>query len=290
MKANMTDILRAARLIGKSKVMLLGMACEILALAAVVWNWSGITEWSWLPNATLTVATAGAFIVAWRIAWDYHGRGLNEEQSRDVRYILANANLSERQREDVQGILANASLNATQMDEVAEAIKSSGLTERQKSELEAAIKDVHIYETVLAQKAMAEALSYVWERGPNLDYRHGHVVVIERTGTYQLEVQLVESPLPQGICERQHEDELTPDINTLEIAKSLFQPFGTPVVLWMHPGNGKLCSTHFHNRMALGRVLVFNLYNCVPERRAPAPGDDVLTRDESGKWMWEKRS
>ena len=280
------------RMIFWSRWMVAGVICEILAFIAAVGNWfaGSWLVWQLLPNVALTLATLGAIMVAGRVAWDYHGRGLNGRQQDNVRDILASASLSARQREEAEGILANANLNETQKEEVAEAIKSSGLTERQKSELEAAIKDVHIFDTVLAQKAMAEALSYVWERGPNLDFRHGHVVVIDRTRTGQLEVQRVESPLPQGICERQHEDELTPDINTLEIAKSLFQSLGTPVVLWMHPGNGKLCYTNFHNRMALGRGLVFNLYNCVPEWRASAPGDDVLTRDESGKWAWVQRS
>ena len=286
----MNAIMNVMMTIWQSKIMTLGVVCEILAVIAAALSSPAIPTPGWLPYAALLMATIGAAIVAGKVAWDYHGRGLNATQRKDVQDILASAGLSESQTEGVQGLLANANLNATQIDAVAEAIKSSGLTEHQKSELEAAIQDVHIYETVLAQKAMAEALSYVWDRGPNLDFRHGHVVVIDRTHTGQLDVQRVESPRPQEVCERQHEDESTPDINTLEIAKSLFQRLGTPVVLWMHPGNGKLCYTNFHNQMFRGRGLVFNLYDCVPEWRASAPGDDVLTRDESGKWTWEQRS
>ena len=113
----------AIRMILRSPIMTIGVFCEIIAFSAAAWNW--VDSYQWLPNAALTLATVGAVIVASRVAWDYHGRGLNEKQ-----------------REELKDILTNSSLNETQMDEIAEAILSSGLTPRQKSDLPAAIRAI----------------------------------------------------------------------------------------------------------------------------------------------------
>ena len=123
------------RMIFWSRWMVAGVICEILAFIAAVGNWfaGSWLVWQLLPNVALTLATLGAIMVAGRVAWDYHGRGLNGRQQDNVQDILASASLSARQREEAEGILANANLNETQKEEVAEAIKSSGLTERQKS-------------------------------------------------------------------------------------------------------------------------------------------------------------
>ena len=76
----------AARMIWRSKIMTLGVACEILAVIAAILNW--VNNFWWLPNAALTLATLGAVAVATKIAWDYHGRGLNAQQRDDVDGIL----------------------------------------------------------------------------------------------------------------------------------------------------------------------------------------------------------
>ena len=54
--------------------------------SAAAWNW--VDSYQWLPNAALTLATVGAVIVASRVAWDYHGRGLNAKQTQEVNDIL----------------------------------------------------------------------------------------------------------------------------------------------------------------------------------------------------------
>ncbi len=269
MKVNMTDVSRAARLIGKSKVMLLGMACEILALAAVVWNWSGITEWSWLPNATLTVATAGAFIVAWRIAWDYHGRGLNEEQRRDVLDIQANANLNEIQKE-----------------EVTEAVKSSGLTERQKSDLPAALIATEVADVVEAQKAADAADDYLDKQKPD----HGHVVVIRRISSTQFNVQFVEPPEARGKCQRRHNREQGGKFSFEEIVIALLAKSHGPAVLWRHPRTGGICYTDRDDPEAFTNELVFSFEDCVPKWDVPVVGDYVLTLDPSDHYVWERKS
>ena len=137
----------AIRMIRQSKFMMLGVACEIFALIAATWNW--VDSYRWLPNFALTLATIGAVIVASRVAWDYHGRGLNAKQ-----------------REELKDILTNASLNETQMDEIAEAILSSGLTPRQKSDLPTALQEIDLVSTVFAQKALADAINHLKNASP----------------------------------------------------------------------------------------------------------------------------
>ena len=106
----------AVSLIWQSKIMTVAIFCEAIAAIAAVLNW--VTDFWWLANAALTLATFGAVAVACRVAWDYHGRGLNAQQTHHV-----------------DGILTGASLNQTQSNEIAEAIQSSELTPRQKSRL-----------------------------------------------------------------------------------------------------------------------------------------------------------
>ena len=65
----------AISLIWQSKIMTGAIVCEAIAAIAAVLNW--VTDFWWLANAALTLATFGAVAVACRVAWDYHGRGLN---------------------------------------------------------------------------------------------------------------------------------------------------------------------------------------------------------------------
>ena len=193
----------AVRMIWQSKVMTLAMACEILALIAATWNW--VDSYRWLPNVALTLATIGAVVVAFRVAWDYHGRGLNANQ-----------------RQDVDGILTNASLNETQMKEITEAIRSSGLTPRQKSDLPAALRELSVANIVEAQKAVDLALDYLRKSD------HGHVVVIHTIGVGRLDVRYVGPPSARGVCQRQHAYEQGDDLNLVKVATSplpaIYQP------------------------------------------------------------------
>lgn len=279
----MIVVVNVLRTIWQSKIMTLGVVCEILAVIAAALSAPVIPTPGWLPYAALLMATIGAVIVAGKVAWDYHGRGLNATQGNDVQDILTSAGLSERQREDVQGVLGSASLNPMQMDEVGEAIKSSGLTERQKSELEEALKEVPIVATVFAQKAVSDARDYLLKPGRG----HGHVVVINRIGFSQYDVQYLDPPWIDVGCPRSHAHEQGNDISVLDIARSLLYPFGTPAVLWKHPGNGQWCYTNHNDPRSFGNPIVFNIYDCVPEWRGPAVGDYVLTTDESGKYTWK---
>ena len=69
----------AVSLIWQSKIMTGAIVCEAIAAIAAVLNW--VTDFWWLANAALTLATFGAVAVACRVAWDYHGRGLNAHQT-----------------------------------------------------------------------------------------------------------------------------------------------------------------------------------------------------------------
>ena len=254
----------AIRMIRQSKFMMLGVACEIFALIAATWNW--VDSYRWLPNFALTLATIGAVIVASRVAWDYHGRGLNEKQ-----------------REELKDILTNSSLNKTQMDEFAEAILSSGLTPRQKSDLPTALQEIDLVSTVFAQKALADAINHL------KNAEHGHVAVIRITGFHQLDVQCVAPPPARGECQRQHTYEQGSDINYLEITKSIFNPFCEPAVLWRHPGSRALRNTNHNDPASFTRALVFSFEDCVPKWRDPIVGDYVLTRDATGGSKWEQK-
>lgn len=254
----------AIRMIWQSKFMMLGVACEIFALIAATWNW--VDSYRWLPNFALTLATIGAFIVACRVAWDYHGRGLNEKQ-----------------RDDVDGTLTNASLNETQMGKIAEAIQSSGLTPRQKYDLPASIQAIDVAKIVEAQKAVDAALVYLQRTD------HGHVVVIYRIGGRRLDVRYVNPPRPVGPCKRQHPNEQGADLNDAEVATSLFRQFTNPAVLWKHPANGNFCHTNYDEKGAPGNELMFSSEDCVPKCRVPAAGDYVLKHNPTGRSTWEQK-
>ena len=171
----------AVRMIGQSKIMTLGVAFEILAVIAAILNW--VSNFWWLPNAALTLATLGAVAVATKIAWDYNGRGLNAQQ-----------------RDDVNGNLAHTNLNQTQRTEIERLIQSSGLTPQQKLDLPAEIGKINFAILVEAQKAVLAALDYL--RGPdNRGPDHGHLVVIYRTGV-RLDVRYVEPPPASSPCQR----------------------------------------------------------------------------------------
>ena len=279
----MNVIMNALGMIWQSKIMTLGVVCEILAVIAAALSAPVIPTPGWLPYAALLMATIGAAIVAGKVAWDYHGRGLNATQRKEVQDILVSASLNERQREDVQGILASVSLNATQMEEVTPAIKLSGLTDPQKSELAAVLMGINVVNTVFAQKAVADAIDYLRKPG------HGHVVVIDWSGFSQYDVQYLDPPWVDVGCDRSHAYESGSDIGFFDIVRSLFQLLGTPLVLWKLPGNGKWNYTNRNDPKSFDGQLVFNLYDCVPEWRAPAIGDYVLTRSDSGTHTWEQR-
>ena len=254
----------AISMIWRSPIMTVGVACEIFALIGAAWNW--IDSYQWLPNAALTLATVGAVIVAIRVAWDYHGRGLNAKQ-----------------KEESKGILTNVGLNEAQSEEMAEAIKSSGLTSRQESDMVTALQEMNIASIVLAQKAVIDAMNQL----RNSD--HGHVAIINVTGFCQMDVQCVAPPATRGECQRQHPLEPEADFDLLEIAKSLHQPFHNPAFLWKHPSTGSLCHTNHRDPSASLTGLVFSLEDCVPKWRVPIVGDYWLTRDDNRRYTWEQR-
>ena len=264
LSANHPAATTAARMIWRSKVMALGVACEILALIAVAWNWYESPQW--LPNAALTLATVGAVIVASRVAWDYHGRGLNAKQG-----------------EEIQNILTEVGLNAPQLEAIGEIIESSGLNTRQKEDLKAALQDADIVRTVAAQRAIADAIDQL------RDAEHGHVVVIRVTGLYQFDVQLVAPPTARGQCQRQHEYEPESDFNFLEVAKSLYERFSDPAVLWKHPVTGHLLHTNRNDPRSFTTELVFSFEDCVPKWRVPSVGDHVLMLEGAGRSTWVKK-
>ena len=136
----------AISMIWRSPIMTVGVACEIIALSAAAWNW--VDSYQWLPNAALTLATVGAVIVASRVAWDYHGRGLNAKQTQEV-----------------NDILTSVGLNKTQSEAMAETIKSSGLTQQQKSDLITELQGINLVSTVVAQGAVATAIDQFTRNG-----------------------------------------------------------------------------------------------------------------------------
>ena len=257
----------AARLIWQSKIMTLGVACELLAVIAAVVNW--VTNLWWLPNAALTLATLGAVAVATKIAWDYHGRGLNAQQ-----------------RQDVDGILTDASLNEKQRNEIAAAIKSSGLTAFQKIDLETALYETTaVANAAEAQTAVAAATHYLSRQRPD----HAHVVVIYTIGVGRLDIRYVDPPRPEGACQRQHAYESGDDLNFVTIAISLFRGFTNPAVLWKHPGNRRICYTNYNDIVEPGHELIFSFEDCVPKWRLPTTGDYVLKHDALNGSAWEQQ-
>ena len=249
------------RLIWLSRIMTLGVVCEILAVIAAAANWVN-NSW-WLPNAALTLATLGAVVVATKIAWDYHGRGLNAQQKHDVGDIISNVNLNE-----------------TQSNETAEAIQSSGLTSPQRVELPSALRKIDVAGIVEAQKAVNYALEYLTRPG------HGQVVVIHRVGIGRLDVRYLEPPPVRGSCDRQHAQEPGTTLNLDEVATSFFQPFTNPAVLWKHPGSGYFCHTNSDAPGAHSQNLIFSFEDCVPKWRVPTSGDYVLRHDPDSGSNW----
>ena len=258
----------AIRMIWQSKIMMLGVTCEIFALIGATWNW--VDSYPWLPNVALTLATIGAVIVAGRVAWDYHGRGLNAKQ-----------------KEESKDILTNASLNEPQMDEIAEAIQSSGLTPRQKSDLPAALREISVANIVEVQKALDVALEYLQTvQRPD----HGHVVVIHRIGLSRLDVQYVDPPRASGPCQRQHAYEQGADLNRLEVANSLLQTLTKYTVLWRHPVDQNCFHTNYNEPREPGHQLIFSLEDCVPKWRFPTVGDYVLTINRAASnFTWQQK-
>ena len=251
----------AARLIWQSKIMTLGVACEILAVIVAAVNWVN-NSW-WLPNVALTLATLGAVVVATKIAWDYHGRGLNAQQ-----------------RNDVDTILGSLSLNETQRNEIAESIQSSGLTPSQKVELPSALRRIDVASIVEAQKAVNCALEYLTRPV------HGQVVVIHRIGIGRLDVRYLDPPPVRGVCDRQHAQEPGTTLDLVEVATSFSQPFTNPAVLWKHPGSGYFCHTNYDAPGAHGQNLMFSFEDCVPKWRVIKSGDYVLRHDPDSGSNW----
>ena len=254
----------AISMIWRSPIMTVGVACEIIALSAAAWNW--VDSYQWLPNAALTLATVGAVIVAIRVAWDYHGRGLNAKQ-----------------KEESTDILTNASLNETQMYQIAETIKSSGLTQQQKSDLITELRGIDLVSTVVAQKAVATAMDQLGKAD------HGHVAVIHVTGFCQMDVQCVAPPPARGECQRQHELEPAADFDRLEIAKSIYQLDHNPTFLWKNATSTHWCHTNRSDPSSNTRHLVFSLEDCVPKWRVPIVGDYVLTHEATGRSTWAQK-
>ena len=237
----------AVRMIGQSKIMMLGVTCEIVALIGVTWNW--VNSYPWLPNVALTLATIGAVVVAGRVAWDYHGRGLNAKQKEESKDILT----------------------------------SSALTPRQKSDLPAALQEISVANIVEVQKALDIALGYLQtDQRPD----HGHAVVISRIGISLLDVRYVDPPRVSGPCQRQHAHEQLADLNLLEVANSLLQQSTKFTVLWKHPVDQTCFQTNYNVAHGPGNTLIFSLEDCVPKWRFPIVGDYILTKLATGDFTW----
>ena len=233
-----------------SPIMTVGVACEIIALFGATWNW--VNSYPWLPNAALTLATIGAVIVACRIAWDYHGRGLNAQQKEESKDILT----------------------------------SSGLTPRQKSDLPAALQEISVANIVEVQKALDIALEYLLtDERPD----HGHIVVIHRIGPSQLNVRYVDPPRASGPCQHQHPHEQGADLNLVEVANSLLQPLTKFTVLWRHPVDQTCFQTNYNVAHGPGYTLIFSFEDCVPKWRFPIVGNYVLTRQATDDFTWGQR-
>ena len=290
------------RMIFRSKLMALGVAFEILALMAVAWNWYDNSLW--LPNAALTLATLGAVIVAGRVAWDYHGRGLNGRQREEVNDIVSSSSLNPtqkeevtqitessglnpRQREAVNEILLGSDLNKIQKDAVAQIFAESGLSATQVDDLPDKLMNMSLWRMVSAQQASVTALNYLRQK------RHGRVAVLTNDDVGLVEVQCIDPPGDALSCERQHEREDGDTDNSLTIAASHLQRFAGDTVMWLPPaGNGiNYTNGAVHSTMAVdGRRWVFSFEDCVPKRLDPVAGEYVLTRDHSGSYAWVRKS
>ena len=292
------------RTIWRSKIMTLGVSCEILAFIAAVLNWFFSTWPAWVPNATLTLATLGAFIVACKVAWDYHGRGLNGRQREEVNETLSSSSLNTAQKEEVTQItessglnphqreavnetLLSTSLNKAQRDAVAQIIENSGLSPRQVSELPAKLMRIYLSRIASAQQAAVTASDYLYQTV------HGRVAVLRNAGTGLVEVQCIDPPQEALNCERQHDREDGNSSAPFEIASAHLEDFAGDTVIWRPPGNRGLRYVNANTEPPIsidGRSWVFSTEDCVPKRLDPRSDDYVLTRDRSGCYAWVKKS
>ena len=290
------------RMIFRSKLMVLGIACEILALMAVGWNWYDGSLW--LPNAALTLATLGAVIVASRVAWDYHGRGLNGRQQREVNNVVSSSGLNPtqkegvtqiteasglntRQREAVNVILLGSGLNETQRNTVGQIFAESRLSPSQVDDLPAKLMDLYLCRIVSAQQASVTALNYLRQEG------HGRVAVLTNASAGLVEVQCVDPPRDALGCERQHNREDGATKSALTVAASHLQMFADDTVMWLPPAGSGINYSNgaVHTNMAVdGRQWVFSFEDCVPKRLDLVTGDYVLTREHSGRYTWARKS
>lgn len=304
----MTNIISNIRAIFGSKLMALGVACEILALIAAVGNWLAGSEGAWqlLPNVALTLATSGAVLVAGKVAWDYETRKLNAIQRAEVTeivneillvsrlntvqrgevtQIIGSSGLNQHQRESVNEILLSSNLNEAQRDAVAQIISESGLSPKQVDDLPAKLMGMYLPRMISAQQASVTALNYLRQKG------HGRVAILTNTSDSLVEVQCIDPPQEALNCERQHDREDWDTDNSLEIAASHLQVSFGYTVIWWPPASDGLCYTNRNTRPFDGRSLVFSFEDCVPKWRFPAKGDYVLTADPSGPYLsWVRKS
>ena len=294
------------RMIFRSKWMVAGVICEILAFIAAVGNWfaGSWLVWQLLPNVALTLATLGAIMVAGRVAWDYHGRGLNGRQQEEVNDTVSSSNLNTTQREEVEHITESSGLNPhqreavnemslgsdlnkIQRDAVAQIIAQSGLSPRQVSDLPANLMNMSLWHMVSAQQAAIVAANYLRQKG------HGRLAVLTSAGGGFIEVQCIDPPEDALACERQHDREDGDTDDFLKVAASHLEIFAGDTMIWLPPtGDGiKYTNGSVHPSMHVdGRRWVFSREDCVPKRLDPRADDYVLTRDHSGRYAWERKS
>ena len=294
------------RMIFRSRWMVAGVICEILAFIAAVGNWfaGSWLVWQLLPNVALTLATIGAVMVAGRVAWDYHGRGLNERQREDVNDTVSSSSLNTTQKEEVAQITDSSGLNQhqreaanemllgsdlskIQRDAVAQIIAASSLSPRQISDLPAKLMNMRLWQMVSAQHASVTALNYLHQEG------HGRLAVLTNTSVGLVEVQCIDPPRNALSCERQHERADGDTDSALTIAASHLQMWAGDTVMWLPPAGDGINHTNgaVHSAMAVdGRRWVFSFEDCVPKRLHPVAGDCVLARDHSGSYPWVRKS
>ena len=293
-------------MIFRSRWMVAGVICEILAFIAAVGNWFAGSWFVWqlLPNVALTLATLGAIMVAGRVAWDYHGRGLNGRQQEEVNdtvsssglnptqkeettQVIESGGLNPHQREAVSEMLLGSDLNKVQREAVAQIIAESGLSQRQISDLPTQLMGIYLGPIVSAQQAAVAAQEYLTQEV------HGRVAVLTRISGGLVEVQCIDPPQEALNCERHHDREEGGSSAPSEIASAQLKMFSGDTVIWRPPGNGGLRYANGNTQPPIthdGRSWVFNTVDCVPKRLDPVAGDYVLTLNETGKYTWERKS
>ena len=290
------------RMIFRSKWMVAGVACEILALIAAVGNWFAGSLWVWqlLPNVSLTLATSGAVLVAAKVALDYHGRPLNEEvnntvsssslnatQEEEVAKSIESSGLTPRQRQEVNEISLGSDLNEIQKGAVGEIIAESGLSPRQISDLPGKLMDIYLWRMVSAQQAAITAYDHLVQKG------HGRVAVLTEAGGSMIGVQRIDRPKDVLACERRHDREDGDTYTALQIAAAHLLSLAGDTVIWWPPGNNGLRYANGNTKPPIaidGMSWVFSTEDCVPKRLDPVAGDYVLTRDPSGRYAWVRKS